>query len=206
MKTKKLRSITIILFLLPLCLVLLGAGCDKDEDFLELQIGDENPVIIKEVDGIEFKFCLLNEQGQPANVFNEGENITFQFNIKNNREESLPFFDYGFLKRKDFFAANSKNKYYGKPYLYDLTADPNLDTYELRWIPPDSISSFTDIWLNDIDDRLEMKDKSMFPLNSPLEKGHYYTRFSYNFTFGLPDKDPVYESGELTFKINFEIK
>jgi hypothetical protein len=55
-------------------------------------------------------------------------------------------------------------------------------------------------------DRNEMKEKSMFPLNSPLEKGLYYTRFTYNFTFGFRDKEPLYESGKLTFKINFEIK
>ena len=32
MQTKKLKLLTILLFLLPLCVVLLGAGCEKDED------------------------------------------------------------------------------------------------------------------------------------------------------------------------------
>jgi len=31
MKSKKLRLLTILLFLLPLCVVLLGAGCEKDD-------------------------------------------------------------------------------------------------------------------------------------------------------------------------------
>jgi len=183
----------------------ISAGCQKD-DIFELDIGDENAVILKEIDGIEFKFCLLNEQGEPSTMFNEGENFTFQLSIKNSKDESLPFFDYGFLKRKDFFAVSSKDKYYGKPYLYDMTRDSDLHTYELRWILPDSISIFTDTWLNAPRDRDEMKEQSMFQLNSSLEKGLYYTRFTYNFTFGFQDKDPLYESGKLTFKINFEIK
>jgi hypothetical protein len=201
MKPKILKLSAIILLF-----SYLTAGCQKDEIW-ELQIGDEETVILKEVNGVEFKFCLLNEQGEPATVFNEGENFTFQLTIKNNKEESLPFFDSGFLKLKDFFAVNSKNKYFGKPYLYDLSTDSNFDTYPiLHWLQADSISSFTDTWINDNNDRLKMEGKSIFPLNSPLGKGRYYTGFTYNFTYGFQDKDPVYESGKLTFIINFEIK
>ncbi len=198
----------IILKLCPVLLlfILISAGC-KEDDIFELKIGDENAVILKEVNGIEFKFCLLNEQGEPSTVFEEGENFSFQFVIRNNKEESLPFFDTGFLKLKDFFAVNSKSKYFGKPYLYDLSTDSNLYTYPIiHWLQADSISTFTDTWINDSKDRLEIEGKSIFPLNSPLGKGLYYSGFTYNFTFGFQDKNPVYESGKLTFKINFEIK
>ena len=150
---------------------------------------------------------MLNEQGEPSTVFKEGENFSFQFVIKNDKEESRPFFDSGFLKLKDFFAVSSKSKYFGKPYLYDLSTDSNLDTYPIiHWLQADSISAFTDTWINDSNDRLEMEGKSMFPLNSLLKKGRYFTGFTYNFTFGFQDKNSVYESGKLTFKINLEIK
>ncbi|MGC9353420.1 MAG: hypothetical protein ACP5D9_06255, partial [Mariniphaga sp.] len=39
-----------------------------------------------------------------------------------------------------------------------------------------------------------------------LEKGKYYTQFAYNFSFGMPDKEPELETGLISFKINFEIK
>ncbi len=201
MKTKILKLCLIIL-----AFSLLGMGCEKDQDIFELQIGDEK-CLIKLVDGVEFKFCLLNEQGEPATIFNEGENFTFQLTIKNNKEESLPFFDFGFLKLKDFFAVSSKNKYFGKSHLYDLTIDSELVSYPImNWLKADSISIFTDTWINDSSDLLEREGKSIFPLNYPLGKGLYYTQFTYNFTFGFQDKDPIYESGKLTFKINFEIK
>ncbi len=35
MKTKKIKILAIFLFLLPLCVALLGAGCDKNEDYYE---------------------------------------------------------------------------------------------------------------------------------------------------------------------------
>ena len=51
MQTKKLKLLTILLFLLPLCVVLLGAGCDDD---------DENN--LKELDGyiVGFDPCTVN--------------------------------------------------------------------------------------------------------------------------------------------------
>jgi hypothetical protein len=39
MKTKKLKLLTIFLLLFPLCVVLLGAGCEKDEEYSNLVEG-----------------------------------------------------------------------------------------------------------------------------------------------------------------------
>ncbi len=39
MKSKKLKLLTFLLFLLPLCVVLLGAGCD--DDGLDTSISDD---------------------------------------------------------------------------------------------------------------------------------------------------------------------
>src|SRR5690554_6607890 len=90
MKTKKLRSITIILLLLPLCVVNFGTGCGQDDEILwEISTESETSVIQNTVADIEFKFCLLNEAGEQATVFNEGENFTFQFSFKNLKNDTI---------------------------------------------------------------------------------------------------------------------
>lgn len=50
-------------------------------------------MIRETVKGIEFKFCLLNEDTVPATTFEYGENFLFCFSVKNLREEDyyLPF-------------------------------------------------------------------------------------------------------------------
>jgi hypothetical protein len=37
-------------------------------------------------DGVEFRLSLLNEQGEPANVFREGENFSLHFEMENLKE------------------------------------------------------------------------------------------------------------------------
>jgi len=201
MKTSLLKFS--ILFLL---LCLMGAGCEKDDDFLERQVGAENPVILKVVDGVEFKFCLLNEQGEPATVFNEGENITFHFAIKNNRLESLPFYDYGYYESKDFLAVKSEGKSYGQPFAFKGYST----TEELRWLRSgvsDELSyNFMVPW-HDERDEWQLHWGYFESTKQPLlKKGTYYTQFAYNFTFGMPNKKPELKTGLISFKINFEIK
>jgi hypothetical protein len=57
--------------------------------FFEISPNSKSQLIEKELNGITFKFCLLNEQGQPATVFKEGENIIFNFSLKNNLKENI---------------------------------------------------------------------------------------------------------------------
>jgi hypothetical protein len=53
MKTKKLRSITIILLLLPVCVILLGVGCQEDDK------NDYNPTsIIGKWEKIKIGSCV----------------------------------------------------------------------------------------------------------------------------------------------------
>ncbi len=197
MKSKILK-----LSVLFLPLLFIGVGCNNDEDLFELQIGDENAVIQKEVDGIEFKFCLLNEAGEPATVFNEGENFTFQFSIRNNTPENLPFNkeNVKFIYLQDFFGVKSDQKYYGKPKLYNFDENtyPNLEI--LNWLFSGATQPFSDIWINDKEEYNRLNETSEVKLNSPLEKGNYHTQFSYRFEFGK------IRTEKLTFKINFEIK
>jgi len=197
MKTNPLKSIVCILLF-----SFIGLGCTKEEVIYELQIEDENAVLQKEVKGIEFSFSLLNEQGEAATVFNEGEIFSFLFLIKNKTAESLPFYDYGFYTNDDFLSVRSDTKNYGKPMKFLSIST----TKEMRWILFEGEAGFSVPW---------HEERSEFPmmhgyfegLKQPdLPKGKYYTQFSYNFTFGYPDKEPKIVTGKITFRINFEIK
>ncbi len=201
MKTKILKLCLIIL-----SFSLIGTGCEKDENFFELQIGDEYPVIRKEVNGIEFEFCLLNEDGEPATVFNEGENFTFQFSIKNNTNKSLPFYDYGYYGLNDFFAVSSIDKFYGKPFVFKVYSG-TIYTTEQRWLSLGAeFYKFTVPWHDERDDWQLLWGNFESTKQPLLNKGRYYTQFAYAFSFGMPNNEPELVTDLIKFKINFEIK
>jgi len=203
MKLKILR-----LSLVALMFAATTVGCQDENDLFELQIGDENAVIQKKVDGIEFKFCLLNEQGESATIFSEGENFTFLFAIKNRRSEHLPFYDYGYYELNDFLTVKSDEKSYGRPFLFK-GYNP---TKELRWLRTAEDYSYNysyNFMVPWHDKRDQWKSYWGFfeSTKQPyLKKGKYFTQFAYNFSFGMPGKEPELETGLITFKINFEIK
>ena len=182
---------------LSLIILLFGfmtAGCQKD-DIFELNVGDKNAVIQKEVNGIEFKFCLLNEAGEPATVFNEGENFTFQFSIKNNVSKEI-YFDPTLMNTQGFCEVHDKYSSYGIPYI--------KPTY-INLIMPTAIKKgdAVDISIKWLPDNNEW---TIGPINFTkgnsvlLKKGKYYTEFTHKFDF-----DTV-KTEKLTFKINFEIE
>jgi len=195
MKTLKLSAI-ILLF------SFISAGCQKD-DIFELDIGDENAVIQKEVNGIEFKFCLLNEQGEPATVFNEGENFTFHFSFKNNTQDTIivsPKF-----VNDDFFRVfsiqNSKKQDLGKPYdkvwcspLYVITPNPliikpaNTGGLECPWVLMEGYNAIPFC----VNERKEY-----------LDIGRYFTKLELDFQYSKGKKEFKIND---KFKINFKIK
>ncbi|MCG6191570.1 hypothetical protein [Maribellus maritimus] len=184
---------------LSLIVLLFGvttAGCQKD-DFFELNIGDEDAIIQKEVNGIEFKFCLLNEQGEPSTVFDEGENFTFQFSIKNNTGKSLIFHDYSFYENVDFFSVHNRTHNFGRPF---GLLPGYLTSNEMRYIHDDMSSSFMCLWQDSRDKFFAMHGAFKGLNKVSLENGRYVTSFTHNFHFG------DIETGSLTFKINFKIK
>ena len=182
---------------------LMVAGCKKEEEtLLEISPQSISPIIQKEVKGVEFKFCLVNEEGEPATVFKEGENFTFQFSIKNKTAQAIPFYDYGFYTTDDFFSVRSEGEDFGKPFKFigfSLTK-------ELRYILSDGYANFIVPWH---EERIEFQAMhGIFEgLKQPyLKKGKYFTQFTYNFTFGDPNKKPDIKTGMFNLKINFEIK
>lgn len=203
MKTTLLKfSIFSLLF------ALMGAGCEKnDELLLEISPDSKTTVIQKEVDGIEIKFCLLNEKGEPATVFKEGENFSFNLSIRNNRAESLPFYNYEYYESSDFCEVRTESKSYGQPFLFKAYSG----TFEMRWLLTyDYNQSYYNFIVPWQDFRKEWQlhwgifeglQKGLLP------KGKYYTQFKHKFIFKAPNNDkPVLETDLITFKITFEIK
>jgi hypothetical protein len=82
----------IILKTTAIMLILAGGfySCaEENTDIREIPIGSANPVINYATNGIDFRFCLLNEEGQPSTIFNENENFSFHFSTINKRDELL---------------------------------------------------------------------------------------------------------------------
>jgi hypothetical protein len=84
-----MKKIIKLLNLAAILLLVAGSvSCQKENtdsiNFYEITIGSENPVINYVNNGIEFNFYLLNEQSKPSTIFNEGENFSFYFKVKNN--------------------------------------------------------------------------------------------------------------------------
>ena len=180
-----------------LLFAVLSAGCQKNEDLFELKSGDENAVIQKEIDGIEFKFCLLNEAGEPATIFNEGENFTFQFSITNNTATTL-YYDVSLLDVNEFCEVKHNQVSYGMPYVKPVMIEL---IGKVAWgIPKGSSSTDTIKWIPSSDtweDGFVAYRKGNSTLLSP---GTYHTEFSHRFNFDTK------QTSKLTFKINFEIK
>ncbi|MDE5423109.1 hypothetical protein L3073_12895 [Ancylomarina sp. DW003] len=136
--------------LIPICVsISLGAGCDKDDDkiFLELKTGSDQTQIKKLISGIEFKYCLLDEAKNSKVVFNHGENISFYFSITNKNDSKITID--GKLINSDFFIVkkNSSNESIGKPWTsvfceYSLSPQEfNLEPMEtLELIAPWNVS------------------------------------------------------------------
>jgi len=191
-----MKKILLKISVIFLFLSLMGAGCEKDEELLwEISPNSKTAVIQKEVDGIEFKFCLLNEKGEPATVFNEGENFTFQFVIKNNLDTTI-IFDNSLFYVSGFCELKNGKENLGSSFKIVGIADigdvafsisPGMaSTWEVLWIPEN------DEWSKGF---VSYKRNNL----QYLPKGEYYTKFSHRFNLGVVKTDLI------TFKINFKI-
>lgn len=180
----------------------LTPGCKLDDIIYGVVVENQNGVLKKAVNGVEYSFCLLNEKGMPASIFKEGENFSFQFKIKNNTAEALPLYDFGFYNTYDFLMVRSVAEYVGKPMKF-LQHDTSAPAWE---IAPEATETFTLPWHEERSEFLEMHGyfEGLKQPNLPI--GKYYTKFTYNFRFGYPDKAPKMESGKMTFIISFEIR
>lgn len=187
-----------------LLLGLMGAGCEKDDEILwEISPESKTAVIQKEVDGIEFKFCLLNEEGKPATVFNEGENFSFYFSVTNNSSEKFYFYPGYAYSNEDGFSRvyNSDNQDKGKPYQVINVLDIGVGAYPFN-IGESYI--FEQSWVDVRDSNWSWGKATYKSTYKPyLEKGNYYTGFKYRFQF---EGEKPLKKDTLNFKINFKIQ
>jgi len=180
---------------------LLFLGCDKDE-FYELKINDENPVIEKSVNKIDFKFCLLNEKGEPATIFEEGENFTFQFSFQNNLEDSITV-NTSFVTNNFFKVTqrnNGENIDLGKPYTgiwCEFAGGPKNFI-----LAPNATGGVQCPWVT-------KDEKNIHPFcagesKEALNSGMYFTQFELDFQYMINEKE--FKISNKNFKINFEVK
>jgi hypothetical protein len=197
MKTTILKISFIFLFL-----SLMGAGCKKNQEILwEISPDSKTTVIQKEVNGIEFNFCLLNEQGEPATVFNQGENFTFSFSIKNNFDDTLTVTT-EFISSEFFKVYHVQDNIdMGKPWT-GLWCEYNLEPQVLI-LPPVQSKQLNCAWV------LTENNYPDYPLcmsesKNPLAKSEYYTKFNLDFHYSKKGKRE--QISNIIFKINFEIQ
>ena len=168
----------------------------------------KSQVIEKEIDGIAFKFCLLNEQEKPATVFKEGENFSFYFSVTNQTNEKLLFFPgFAYTNTNDnefceIFTSN--NQRIGKPFIflgydkigigaYPFNSEKNY-VFEQRWV--------------DMRDSTWRWEYGYYESSNqtPLSVGDYFTGFQYRFQIISTGSGTNFLDTTLTFKINFKIQ
>jgi hypothetical protein len=199
MKTKKIKLL--IIFLLLLLLIVAGIGCGQDDEIWEISPDSKTVVIQKEVNGIEFKLCLLNEEGEPSTIFNEGENFTFSFTIINNIEDTLVI-STEFIGSEFFRVYQTPDNIdMGKPWT-GLWCEYSLAPQKIILLPLQNIQ-LNCPWI------LTENNHPVYPLcmsesKYPLAKDQYYTKL--NLDFHYSKKREKEQINNLIFKINFKIQ
>jgi len=194
-------------------------SCQKEsiEPVMELTIDSKQKVLTVEKNGVGIEFCLLNENGEPATVFNEGENFKFHLAIINNVEpDTAMYIVSDFLRNPDLFIIFSSNgDTIGKPVDF-LAADLiSLEANKIKqgekWdmeIPWHEIRG-TEVPFDEHNLIWFLHHYFMGLNQLPLAKGTYYTEFTQQFCLGkyLPHPQNQFVCTDtLTLKINFEIK
>jgi len=188
-------------------LCITGIGCEEENDlYWEIKPDSKTSVIEIRVDGISYKFCLLNEAGEAATVFDEGENFSFYFSVTNNRNEDFYFDpDYARSNKNGFCRVHTtENSDLGKPYelLYALlVGSPAYPFYS-------GDSYVFEVPWRDDRDSVWFWQKGTYESTHRelLEKGSYYTGFKYSFDFVGVGNEPDLRTDTLGFSINFKIR
>jgi len=183
-------------------------GCENATDDLP---GNDMPwdispdSIEKEIDGIAFKFCLLNEQGKPATVFNEGENFSFYFSVTNCSKKDFYFDAYLLAYDKNFLRIYSSSNYnFGKSYKPLFHTDIGIAAYPFN----DGDSYIFNVpWMHEKEANFKGEDfEYQSIITKSLGKGNYFTGFKYSFYFQGHQYENTIKTDSINFKINFKIQ
>ena len=214
-----MKKLIKIFYLFPAFMVAV-MSCQKEpiEPVTELAIDSEQKVIAVEKNGIGIEFCLLNEEGEPATVFNEGENFKFHLAIENNVESDTAMYivsDFIYKQEPELFEVfDSKGKVIGKPWevIANLEISNTINQIDAgeKWImesPWTETRVFTGFYESDVIRFLQFYFSGLNM--KPLPAGKYYTVLSRQFCLGKYLPHPQSEfvcTDTLKLKINFEIK
>jgi len=180
-----MKNIRKILFLCGI-FILTAFSCEKNKNELP----------------VDFKFRLLDEQGNEKTVFNEGENVIFSFVIENKTSEDLCFYHHD-MNTGDFFRLHKLNTSegdlnLGKPY--DCIF---LEKIGWKSVPANGIFKIEIPWLwneNQIYAYIGCPHETYHSATFPLTKGDYKTAFSSSFKIGN------IQTEEKHFEIKFSVK
>ena len=192
-------------------------SCQKESTEAENEL---NKVITAEKNGLGIEFCLLNENGEPDTVFQEGENFRFHLAIINNVEPDTSMYIVSdFLKNPDLFMVfRSPYDTVGRPMelkgLFARTDAGNEIKKGEKWvmeIPWHETRGTEEPY--DMYNLIIYFQVLYIGLNQPpLSKGVYYTELTEIFCLRRYANSPDYENepivctDTLELKINFEIK
>jgi hypothetical protein len=145
-------------------------------------------------------FCLLNEQGEPATVFKEGDNFSFNFSLENNLKKSI-FISTQFINDGFYRVYGDNNIDMGKAWTGVWCEFRNEDmVIELLPHEKKPLSCPWFVSNNFLPDYPLCKGESM----PPLPIGEYSTTLSLDFYY-IVEKQQKDIKG-INFKINFQIK
>lgn len=217
-----MKTIVKIFYLLFMMFPVMVMSCQKESIepvITELAIDGKQKVISVEKNGIGIEFCLLNEQGQPATVFNEGEDFRFHLVIRNNVKSCetlyIPFCrdctGYGNSYFPDeFYVMSAQGNTIGRPF-YIRGADFSLERcFKIK--KGERLVMLDIPWTESRDYWHICNLYAHGSKNEPLSKGIYYVSFSHRFCFrdftlpGLGKPDEFICSDNISLKIYFEIK
>jgi len=196
------------IYLFFIALLFTGMTACKDAmDSLSWEIFPDSKaqVIEKEINGIAFKFCLLNEQGKPATVFNEGDNFSFYFSVSNNSKKDYFYAGGDIACDKNFFRVYNSSGYdFGKSYSPLPTPEVGIVRFPFN---AGTVHIIKVPWLHEKDSILCAENFCYESIiQKPLVKGIYYTGFKYSFYFQGQNESNTFRTDSINFKINFKIQ
>jgi len=208
-----------MLYLLPIALMLSLLSCQKEsieQSAIELTIEGVQKVINVENNGVGIEFCLLNENGEPATIFQEGENFMFHLALINlvNLDTAL-YINSDFLKNPDLFIVYKRNgDIIGKPVVWhgmDKIGDASNELLQKeKWEMEIPWNTWGSEDPNDVNELIPILQHYFIGLNQPfLSKGTYYTKFTQQFCLSkyLPHpQSQLMCTNLLTVRINFRIE
>ena len=178
------------------------AACANTPDDLwgEISPDSKSQVIEKEIDGIAFKFCLLNEQRKPTANFIEGENIIFSFSLKNNLKESISIPTY-FINDDFYRIYENNNTDMGKAWT-GIWCEFRYENMMIELLPYEQ-KELNCPW------RLSEIFQADYPLckgddMNPLPQGEYLTSLRFDLFYIVEGKQKCIKNA--IFKINFRIQ